>query len=113
MKKTLQFFLIGICIFTSYQNVQAQTTVTVNGAANWLGYANVFQTDGTTWAFGSSWALPDLKTTLTASTNTLKLQPNFNAYANATSAADLAYWTNGAGLGNKIFASKNKTFVRY
>ena len=109
MKKTLQFFLIGICIFTSYQNVQAQTTVTVNGAANWLGYANVFQTDGTTWAFGSSWALPDLKTTLTASTNTLKLQPNFNAYANATSAADLAYWTNGAGLGNKIF--EGNTYV--
>jgi hypothetical protein len=109
MKKTLQFFLIGICIFTSYQNVQAQTTVTVNGAANWLGYANVFQTNGTTWAFGSSWALPDLKTTLTASTNTLKLQPNFNAYANATSAADLAYWTNGAGLGNKIF--EGNTYV--
>ena len=109
MKKTLQFFLIGICIFTSYQNVQAQTTVTVNGAANWLGYANVFQTNGTTFAFGSSWALPDLKTTLTASTNTLKLQPNFNGYANATSAADLAYWTNGAGLGNKIF--EGNTYV--
>ena len=65
MKKTLQFFLIGICIFTSYQNVQAQTTVTVNGASNWLGYANVFQTNGTTFAFGSAWGLPDLKTTLT------------------------------------------------
>ena len=109
MKKTLQFFLIGICIFTSYQNVQAQTTVTVNGAANWLGYANVFQTNGTTFAFGNAWALPDLKTTLTASTNTLKLQPNFNTYANATSAADLAYWTNGAGLGNKIF--EGNTYV--
>ena len=109
MKKTLQFFLIGICIFTSYQNVQAQTTVTVNGASNWLGYANVFQTNGTTFAFGSAWALPDLKTTLTASTNTLKLQPNFNAYANATSAADLAYWTNGSGLGNKIF--EGNTYV--
>ena len=109
MKKTLQFFLIGICIFTSYQNVQAQTTVTVNGASNWLGYANVFQTNGTTWAFGNTWALPDLKTTLTASTNTLKLQPNFNCYANATSAAELAYWTNGSGLGNKIF--EGNTYV--
>ena len=44
MKKTLQFFFFVFCIFTSYQNVQAQTTVTVNGASNWLGYANVFQT---------------------------------------------------------------------
>ena len=109
MKKTLQFFLIGICIFTSYQNVQAQTTVTVNGASNWLGYANVFQTNGTTFAFGSAWGLPDLKTTLTASTNTVKLQPNFNTYANATTAADIAYWTNGAGLGNKIF--EGNTYV--
>ena len=109
MKKTLQFFLIGICIFTSYQNVQAQTTVTVNGAANWLGYANVFQTDGTTFAFGSAWGLADLKTTVTASTNTIKLQPNFNTYANATTPADIAYWTNGAGLGNKIF--EGNTYV--
>jgi hypothetical protein len=109
MKKTLQFFLIGICIFTSYQNVQAQTTVTVNGASNWLGYANVFQTDGTTFAFGSAWGLADLKTTVTASTNTIKLQPNFNTYANATTPADIAYWTNGAGLGNKIF--EGNTYV--
>jgi hypothetical protein len=103
MKKTLQFFFIGICIFANHQNLQAQATVSVNGSSNWLGYANVFQTNGTSFLFGSAWGLPDLKTTLTASTNTIKLQPNFNTYANATSPADIAYWTNGAGLGNKIF----------
>lgn len=109
MKKTLQLFLIGICIFTSYQNLEAKTTVSVNGSANWLGYANVFQTNGTSFLFGSAWGLSDLKTTVTASTNTIKLQPNFNTYANAATPADIAYWTNGSGLGNKIF--EGNTYV--
>ena len=105
MKKTLQILLTTLCIFTVSQFSTAQTTVTVSGSSSWLGYANVFESNGTTYMFGSAWGLADIKTTLTTSTNTIKLQPNFNTYANAMSgsAADQAYWTNGAGLGNKVF----------
>ena len=105
MKEKLLFlFTIVFCIIT-LQYTTAQNTVTVNGSSAWVGFANVFETNGTTYLFGNPWALSDLKTTLTVSTNTIKLQPNFNTYANAMngSAADQAYWTNGSGLGNKIF----------
>ena len=83
----------------------SQNNVTVSGTAAWTGYANVFALDGTTYQFGSGWALADIKTVVTPATNTLTLYPNFNAYTNALNGDDndIAYWTNGAGLGNKIF----------
>jgi len=104
MKKTLQIMLTAFCVFTSIQQTSAQNTVTVSGSSTWVGYANVFESNGTTSLFGSPWGLADIKTTLTASTNTIKLQPNFNTYANAQngSAADQAYWINGA-IGNRVF----------
>ena len=102
MKKTLQIMLATFCIFTSIQHTTAQNTVTVSGTSTWVGYANVFALDGTTPMFSNPWGLADIKSTLTPSTNTIKLQPNFNNYANATTAEAIAYWTNGA-LGNKVF----------
>lgn len=104
MKKTLQIMLVAFCVFTSIQQSSAQNTVTVSGSSTWVGYANVFESNGTTPLFGSQWGLGDIKSTLTASTNTIKLQPNFNTYANAQngSAADQAYWINGA-IGNRVF----------
>ena len=82
----------------------SQNNVTVSGTAAWTGYANVFDLDGN-YQFGSGWGLADIKTVVTPSTNTVTLSPNFNAYTNALNgnANDIAYWTNGAGLGNKIF----------
>ena len=59
------------------------------------GYANIFDTGGG-YQFGSDWGVTDLKATVNG--NEVILQPNFNAY----NAAD-AYWSDGAGGGNKIF----------
>ena len=81
----------------------SQNTVGISGTAAWTGYANVFALDGSTFMFGGTWALADLKTVVTPSTNTLTLYPNFNTY----NAAD-PYWSNGA-IGNKIF--EGSTFV--
>ncbi len=81
----------------------SQNNVGVIGTAAWTGYANVFALDGTTFMFGGPWALAQLKTVVTPSSNTITLSPNFNAY-NATD----SYWSNGA-IGNKIF--EGSTFV--
>lgn len=108
MKKTLQLMMVIGAMFTISHQTTAQNTVTINGAATWNGYANVYQTNGTSWIFGQGWGVPALKSTITASTNTIKLQPNFNAYADATSADDIAYWRNGT-TGNKVF--EGNTFI--
>ncbi len=108
MKKTLQILLITLCIFTVSQFSTAQTTVTVNGSSTWVGYASVFEINATVPLFGDFWGVPALKSTITASNNTVVLQPNFNCYADATTAEAIAYWRNGAE-GNKIF--EGNTFV--
>lgn len=108
MKKTLQILLTTLCIFTVSQFSTAQTTVTVNGSSTWVGYASVFEINGTVPLFGDFWGVPALKSTITASNNTVVLQPNFNCYADATTAEAIAYWRNGAE-GNKIF--EGNTFV--
>lgn len=59
------------------------------------GFANVFDTGGG-YQFGSGWGVGDLKATVNG--NEVILQPNFNTY----DATD-AYWSDGAGGGNKIF----------
>lgn len=71
-------------------------SVTVDVAANWVGYMNYFFTaaDGGGFAGGDGWGVPDLKTTIGASNITL--QPNYNTY----NASD-TFWANGA-IGNKI-----------
>jgi|UPI000482ADC4 hypothetical protein len=98
MKKITLFFILMISSLGFSQN-----NVGVIGTAAWTGYANVFALDGTTFMFGGPWALAQLKTVVTPSSNTITLSPNFNAY-NATD----SYWSNGA-IGNKIF--EGSTFV--
>lgn len=90
-------------------------------AEGWIAYLNVFDNNAGTpggYIFGSGWGLPDVKTTVAISgTGTyigdqLVLQPNFNAYSNAVNfgnAGDQAFWTDGAGNGNK-FVEAN-TFI--
>jgi hypothetical protein len=85
--------------------VNAQTTVTVDAGAALVGYANVFETpaNGEGFAFGDVWGVPDLKTTVDVTANTITLQPNFSAW----DAAD-PFWVDG-GVGNKYF--EGNTYV--
>lgn len=91
--------MLVVCFFTFLPNSRAQTTVTVDGNAAWVGYANVF--DNGAYQFGNSWALADLKSVIDPISVTL--YPNFNTY----SATD-PYWSNGE-LGNKTF--EGNTFI--
>ena len=86
-------------------------TVTVDVAAAWRGYMNVFNTSGG-FEFGDGWGVPELKTTIGESN--IILQPNYNTYTNALlgSDADRAYWTNSTNggatpgpIGNKNMAA--------
>jgi len=103
MKKTLQLVAVLFFALLGTQNGIAQNSVSVNGGAAWLGYANVFLTDGSTFQFGSAWGVADLKSVVNVGANTVTLYPNFNTY----NAAD-PYWSNGA-VGNKVFEAN--TFV--
>jgi hypothetical protein len=113
MKKILQksmLVLMGLAL--SFGSTKAQTTtLTVDGAATWNGYMNVSDLGGAP-QFGSAWGLAALKSTIDAGANTVTLQPNFNTYADAVASGapgDLAYWTDGAGGGNKAMSAL--TFV--
>jgi hypothetical protein len=100
------YFTLALCVGLTTA-LFAQNTVTVDANATQLGYANVFELDGTTFAFGQGWGVPELKTVVDTGTNTLTLQPNFNTYAdNLTD----PFWVNQTtGEGNKIF--EGNTFV--
>ena len=83
-------------------------TVLVDPTLGWLGYMNVFDlTAGAQggYLWGSAWGVGDVATTLNTDTDymTITLEPNYNAYTDALSgtADDIAYWTDGAGGGNK------------
>lgn len=86
----------------------AQEIVTVDGSAAWIGYANVFETDanGGGFAFGSAWAVPDLKSTIDVGGNAVTVQPNFNTWGDGTD----PFWVDQTtGEGNKVFEAN--TFV--
>lgn len=53
----------------------AQNSVTVDGSQTWNGYVNAFNTSDDSYAFGFSYDVANLKTTLTSTSVTL--QPNF------------------------------------
>lgn len=61
----------------------------------WGGYVNVFDFAGA-YMFGSGWAIPDIKTTIDKTNNTMTLQPNFNLYGDGTD----PYWAKD-GKGQK------------
>ena len=83
----------------------AQVTIETDPCAGadgdaWGGFMNVFELDGVTYAFGSGWAVPDLKTTVDCAGGTITLQPNFNTYADNP---DDEFWVNQTtGEGNKL-----------
>ncbi len=81
--------------------------INLDPTAPWIGFANVFELDGTTFVFGQGWGVPDLKTEITA-TNII-LKPNFNTWDE--NPADTFWTTGGVGtsVANKIFEAN--TFV--
>lgn len=109
MKK---FYLLLIAIFCTAGVGFAQVTVECDPSAGtdgdaWVGFMNVFELDETTYAFGSGWGVPDLKTVVDAAGGTITLQPNFNTYADNP---DDPFWVNQTtGEGNK-FMNAN-TFI--
>lgn len=81
----------------------AQNTVTVDGSAEFLGYANVFETpaNGGAFVFGSPWAVEDIKSVIDVGANTVTLFPNFNTYGD--NPTDPFWVDQGTGIGNKVF----------
>ena len=97
-----QFYFSILLIFGFTSLSIAQNTVTVDASAAQNGYANVFETpaNGGGFVFGQAWGVPDLKTVVDASANTLTLQPNYNNWGDGTD----GFWVDqGTGLGNKNF----------
>jgi plastocyanin len=77
--------------------------------ATWNGYMNVFELpeNGGGYVFGSPWGLDDLRAFVTPASNSVKLMPNTNTYADNT--AD-PFWVNQTtGAGNKNMEAN--TFV--
>ena len=108
MKNLLTILCMSLVAFAS--NVKAAT---LQGNETLLGHAAVFSLNSSgakgAAAFDSAWGIADVKSTYSG--GLLTLQPNFNCYANNVNgtAGDQAYWTNGAGGGNKWF--EGSTFI--
>lgn len=99
----------------------AQITVKVDSTKNWVGWMNIFDTNGVYAGWGNGWALPDLRATfLPAKSNATRvlLQINTNLYNPAD-----GYWNLPDGTPNKweeanfyvdvgtAFAGQDVTFV--
>jgi hypothetical protein len=97
-------FLILAC-----SNAYSQNNINFSVSDNWVGYMNVYElpANGSSYVFGSSWGVADIKSTIDTTNNTLTLQPNFNTYRD--NPAD-AFWVNQTTLaGNKMMEAY--TFV--
>ncbi len=92
-------------------------------AEGWFGFMNVFDNANGSpggYQFGSPWGVSDMQTTVVVSNvgtyigDQLRLEPNFNTYLNAINSGDpgeIAYWTDGAGGGNKFMEAN--TYVEF
>ena len=117
MKKNfLTLLVLNTAIFAVSQTpVHAQVT----GASTplgWTGYVSVFEVSnggqGTYAGWGSTWGVPDLKTTITGSYNqNVVLKPNFNCYKDNPGNA---YWRNngGQGPGGNKYLDANTLYER-
>lgn len=106
MKK---LYFLTIAFLLSIPTMNAQNAVTADPSAEFLGFANVFNTpaDGGEFVFGSGWGVPDLQTIVDVDASTITLQPNFNTYADNPGDD---FWINPTTmLGNKVF--EGNTFV--
>jgi len=98
MKKSILALAAGLIAVCSNYTAQA-AVVTVDAGAINLAYMNVFNLDGTTFQFGSSWGIADLRAGFSNGGSTVTLRAN-----NIGDPA--AYWYQGGGAlgnpGNKI-----------
>ena len=101
MKKTYLMIAMMVMSVTAFAQVTIETDPCAGADGDaWGGFMNVFELDGVTYAFGSGWAVPDLKTTVDCAGGTITLQPNFNTYADNP---DDEFWVNQTtGEGNKL-----------
>ncbi|MFP9099759.1 T9SS type A sorting domain-containing protein [Flavobacterium sp. RHBU_24] len=90
--------LAGLSLL-SFTNAQAQTNVTVDASATWVGGMLVYDnTPQQPYLWYSDWGIDDIKTVRNTTDNTLILYPNYNVYGTGD---DPTYWANGE-MGNKI-----------
>jgi hypothetical protein len=112
--KTQSKIILGLLVAISsiMTPLSHAVVVGVDPTATWKGFMNVHAKDWSYYAFGSEWGVNNLKTTVSA--NGLTLQPNFNCYADNVNGApgDRAFWTDGAGGGNKNMMASTYTEQR-
>lgn len=91
MKKVM-VILTALCLVSA---AQADLIIDdIDPTENWIAWANVYEADGTTYLWGSSWGLADVPASF--ETEGLTIQPNTNCYN-----AEDSYWVNTDGSGNK------------
>jgi PEP-CTERM motif len=102
MKRTIALAVVGSAILCAAVRVNADTTVTVDPGATWLGFMNVsnLPSAGGAYQFGGSWGTADLVATFTG--DVLCLGPNSIGDPDP-------YWYTPAGgpgsTGNKIMGA--------
>ena len=100
MKK--MYILFSVLLSTAFLT-NAQNTVVADAGAEYLGYANVFETiaNGGAFVFGSGWGVADLKSVVDPGAGSVTIKPNFNTYADNPGDP---FWIDPAtGIGNKQF----------
>jgi len=100
MKK--MYILFSVLLSTAFMT-NAQNTIVADAGAEYLGYANVFETiaNGGAFVFGSGWGVADLKSVVDPDAGSVTIKPNFNTYADNPGDP---FWIDPAtGLGNKQF----------
>ncbi|MCA9302537.1 MAG: PEP-CTERM sorting domain-containing protein [Phycisphaerales bacterium] len=69
--------LTAVCSAALLSTVAGAATVGVDdSSAPWLGFMNVFELDGTSFIFGSSWGIADLNASFDDGAGTLTMSPN-------------------------------------
>jgi hypothetical protein len=94
---------LGI-LFAALISASAQVNVKVDSSLPWLGFMNVWQTNGTAYSFGGAWGLNDLRAAFLPTNSPgwplhthLLLRANTNTY----NPADV-FWNNPDGSPNKV-----------
>jgi hypothetical protein len=78
MKYSLMLLALAAAVLLPSLNANADATFTVDQAAPWQGFMNVFTLpeDGGAYLWGSGWGIPDLVSIFDNPANTLTLAPN-------------------------------------
>lgn len=88
--------VVGMSLL-GYGVANAQTSVTIDAGAEWVGAMNVYENNAEqTYLWYSDWGLADVMSELDTEGNTVTLYPNYNTYD-----PEDEYWSNGEE-GNKI-----------